>query len=158
MQRNLILILSLLIAASMSGCKNETAEEEFKKLFDGFQLRLVDSWPEGISAQEIDSSTLKNRFPAERTLIPGHVYVFQKTTALSEQELAMTVFPKRLTSIGARVTKAPQSEGDFMYLYIGGPLYNIQFEKDGHRGTIFNQSHISNTPGQSWEELIVVYK
>jgi len=127
-------------------------------LFDGFQLVLVDDLPAKTPIQEIDSSTLRNTYPLEQTLTPGRVYSLRKTTNTSDETLGTKVFPERLTKMGAHVTKAPQSSKDFMYPFIGGPLFLIEFEKDGHQGTMFNRVHTSSKPGEHWEELIVAYK
>jgi len=127
-------------------------------LFDGFQLVLVDDLPEKTPIQELDSSTLRNTYPAERTLVPGRVYALRKTTSSSDEELGIKILPGRLVKIGAHVTRAPQSSKDLMYPFIGGPLFIIQFEKDGHQGTMFNRVHTSTKSGEHWEELIVAYK
>lgn len=143
-----------------AGCQTREAAEDqqFRMLFDGFQLVLVDDLPAKTPIQELDSSALRNTYPAERTLIPGRVYVFRKTTNTSDDMLGMKVLPERLAKMGARVTKAPQSSKDFMYPYIGGPLFVVEFEKDGHQGTMFNRVHTSSKPGVHWEELLVAYK
>jgi hypothetical protein len=43
-----------------------------------------------------------------------------------------------------------------MYPMIGGPLFLIEFQKDGHRGTMFNRFRAEKD--DHWEELIVAYK
>jgi hypothetical protein len=150
----------LLLCFWSGGCQTRVAatDQQFRMLFDGFQLVLVDNLPANTPIQELDSTTLHNTYPSEQTLIPGRVYAFRKTTNTPNEALGMKVLPERLGKIGAHVTKAPQSSKDFMYLYIGGPLFVVQFEHDGHQGTIFNRVHTSSKPGEHWEELIVAYK
>jgi len=150
--------LLLLLCAAMSGCNPQkaTGDQQFKTLFEGFQLNLVDSLPEKTLVQELDSSTLRNTHPLERVLASGHVYVFRKTTEMSNEQLGMKVLPERLAKIGAQVTKAPRSSQDFIYRVIGGPLFLIEFQKDGHRGTMFNRFRVEKD--NHWEELIVAYK
>lgn len=154
------LALGLLLYMGSVGCQAQVAAEaeQFRMLFDGFQLVLVDDLPAATPVQELDSSVLRNTYPHEQTLVPGRVYVFRKTTGASDETLGKKTFPERLAKIGAHVTKAPRSSKDFIYPYIGGPLFVIQFEKDGHQGTIFNRVHTSSKPGEHWEELIVAYK
>jgi len=69
----------------------------------------------------------------------------------------MKTFPERLSSIGARVISAPKSPDDFIDLIIGGPLFVVEFEKDGHQGKIFNRVHTSEKSSENWEELILAY-
>jgi len=152
------LILPLCMWSAGCQTRGVAEDQQFRMLFDGFQLVLVDDLPPKMAIQELDSSTLRNTYPSDRTLIPGQVYVFRKTTNTSDDTLGMRVLPERLAKMGARVTKAPQSSKDFMYPYIGGPLFVIAFEKDGHQGTMFNRVHTSSKPGEHWEELIVAYK
>lgn len=155
-----VVTLILLLCSLTGGCQNRVAAEDqrFRMLFDGFQLVLVDDLPAKTPIQELDSSALRNAYPAERMLIPGRVYVFRKTTDTSDEDLGMKILPDRLAKIGAHVTKAPQSSKDFIYPFIGGPLFVIQFEKDGHQGTMFNRVHTSAQPDEHWEELIIAYK
>jgi hypothetical protein len=152
------LILPLCLWGAGCQTRGVAEDQQFPMLFDGFQLVLVDDLPAKTPIHELDSSALRNTYPSDRTLIPGRVYVFRKTTNASDDTLGMKVLPERLAKIGAHVTKAPQSSKDFMYPYIGGPLFVVEFEKDGHQGTIFNRVHTSSKPGEHWEELIVAYK
>jgi hypothetical protein len=153
-------MLVLVFGVWMGGCQAKVSGEgpQFQMLFDGFQLMLADDLPANTEIQEINSSALRNTHPGERTLVPGRVYVFRKTANTPNENLAMKVLPKRLAEIGAQVTKAPQSPKDFIYPFVGGPLFVIEFEKDRHHGTMFNRIHTSEQPGQHWEELIVAYK
>src|SRR4051794_21610461 len=101
----------LFLGVWMDGCQAKVAAEgpQFQMLFDGFQLMLADDLPANTAIHEINSSALRNTYPGERTLVPGRVYVFRKTTNTSNENLAMKVLPKRLAEIGAQVTKAPRS-------------------------------------------------
>ncbi len=152
-------VVLLLCAGSVVCQARVTAEDQqFRMLFDGFQLVLVDDLPATTPIQELDSSALRNAYPSAQTLVPGRVYAFRKTTDTSNETLGKKILPERLAKMGSHVTKAPQSSKDFIYPYIGGPLFVIQFEKDGHQGTMFNRVHTSSKPGEHWEELIVAYK
>lgn len=153
-------MLILLLCSWTAGCQTRgaTEDQQFRTLFDGFQLVLVDNLPTNTAIEELDSSKLRNTYPMEQMLIPGRVYSFRKTVTTSNEDLAMKVLPARLKKIGARVTKAPQSSKDFIYPYVGGPLFLIQFEKEGHQGTMVNRVHTSTKPGEHWEELLVAYE
>jgi hypothetical protein len=155
-----VLVCVLLLFAGSVGCQAGVAAEDqqFRMLFDGFQLVLVDDLPPAVPLQELDSSRLRNAYPSVQTLVPGRIYAFRKVTETSDETLGRKILPERLAKMGAHVTKAPESSKDFIYPYIGGPLFVIQFEKDGHQGTMFNRVHTSSKPGEHWEELIVVSK
>jgi hypothetical protein len=154
----LTVVLLLLCAASVVCQARDAEDQQFRMLFDGFQLVLIDNLPTTTPIQELDSSALRNTYPPGQTLLPGRVYAFRKTSDASDETLGKKTLPERLAKMGAHVTKAPQSSKDFIYPYIGGPLFVIQFEKDGHQGTIFNRVHTSSKPGEHWEELIMAYK
>lgn len=158
--RTLALILVTGLTIWVTACQSLGAveDQEFHMLFRGFQLMLVDDLPADTPIHELSYSLLRNRYPSEQSLVPGRVYAFRKTTEMSDEELGKKVLPERLATIGAKVTKAPHSSKDFVYPYIGGPLFVIQFEKDGHHGTIFNRVHTSSKTGGNWEELILAYK
>jgi hypothetical protein len=145
------------IALWVNGCKSNDRLDSLQilTLFDGYRLMLVDDLPQDSPIKEIKSSELRNNYKGDLTLVPGRVYLFHKITDISDDSLAMKVLPGRLREVGASVTKAPEVVEDLFFLEVGGPLFVIEFEKGGHHGTIFNRSHISQQPGQSWEELIV---
>ena len=154
----LLLTLGLTIWSAAFQSVVAAEDSQFRMLFNGFQLILVDDLPAKTPIQELDSSTLRNAYPSEQTLVPGRVYAFRKTTNVSDETLGKKILPERLAKMGAHVTKAPQSSKDFTYPYIGGPLFLIRFEKDGHQGTLFNRVHTSSKAGDHWEELILAYK
>ncbi len=157
---SLVVALVLLSFSLAQGCRTHVfaQDEQFRILFDGFQLRLVDDLPSNTPIDKLDSTAFRNSYPTERTLVPGRVYSFSKTAKISDQDLGIKILPERLGKIGANVTKAPKSSDDFIDLYIGGALFVIQFDKDGHQGTILNRVHTSSEPGKHWEELLVAYK
>lgn len=155
---SLVLVAGLTICTAVCRSPWDTGRGQFHTLFKGFQLILVDDLPSNVAIRDLDSSVLKNRYPSERTLVPHRVYVFRKTSDIPDEILGKKVLPERLAMIGAKVTEAPQSSKDFTYPYIGGPLFMIQFEKDGHQGTLFNRVHTSSKAGDIWEELVLAYK
>jgi hypothetical protein len=154
------ILMLLILVVWAGGCQTRVASEteQFRMLSDGFELLLVDDLPTQIPIQQLDSTSLRNIYPSERSLSPGKVYAFKKIMKSSNETLGMRILPERLARIGAHVTKAPQSSKDFMYPFIGGALFVIEFDKDGHHGTIFNRVHMSPQPGERWEELIIAFK
>jgi hypothetical protein len=155
-----LVVTLILMCSCISGCQTPSAtqNDQFRALFDGFQLVLVDDLPAKVPIQKLDSSALRNTYPNERSLVSGRVYIFRKMTKRSDEDLGLKSLPDRLAEIGARILKAPKSSKDLIYPFIGGPLFVIQFEKDGHEGTMFNQVRTSSKPSEHWEELIVAYK
>ena len=58
---------------------------------------------------------------------------------MDDEKLALVELPARLKSAGITIVKAPKSSRHLMYLYVGGPLFNIQIRDGSHEGTIYNQ-------------------
>ena len=152
-----ISLILLGIAFCVNGCKSDERLDSLQimTLFDGYRLMLVDDLPQDTPIKEIKTSELRNMYKGDLTLVPGRVYLFHKITDMSDDALAMKVLPGRLREVGASVTKAPEVVEDLYFPEVGSPLFVIEFEKGSHHGTIFNRSHISPQPGQSWKELIV---
>ncbi len=64
----------------------------------------------------------------------GIQYVFQRRGPVDIGKLAMVDLPVRLGSVGITVVQAPRTSRDFMYLYIGGPLFVIRIREGGPEG------------------------
>jgi hypothetical protein len=150
----------LLLSAVSCGCSTKGSEKDMHldKLFEGYRLLLVDGIPKDLSIREIKSTTLRNTYPSETTFRWGRVYLFRKLTKESEYDLGTTILPNRLKGIGAKIIRAPKSPGDFVDIYVGGPLFTIEFEQDGHKGLIRNDSHILEKMEDSWYELMVIWE
>jgi hypothetical protein len=153
-----VLLLGLILMAS--SCKNQIVgdQEQFRELFNGYTLLLIDNLPPGNIVDPLESNSLKNSHPLEKKLIPGRIYVFRKTSNFENEIFATKTLPDRLKNIGAAVTKAPKSPLELTYPIIGGPLFAIKFEKGQHPGEIFNRVHTSERSEENWEELIVIYR
>jgi len=138
------------------GCRQRAvpANQRFQVLFDGYQLILVTELRPDKAVDEVDVSKLQGSLPLEPRLVPGRIYVFRKVSHVSTEDMAIKIFPERLVKIGARVTKAPRSPEHLIYLMIGGPLFNIEFELEGHRGKIFNYS----TSDYREDRLVFAYR
>src|SRR5260370_40445174 len=80
--------LILLLCSWTVGCQTRVAAEDqqFRMMFEGFQLVLVDDLPAKTPIQELNSSVLRHTYPAERTLAPGREYAFRKTTKSSNED------------------------------------------------------------------------
>jgi hypothetical protein len=149
-------LLVLTFLGWTSGCQfgRDSQGLPIQWLFEGFQLILTDDLPPNAPIQTLEASTLRDRHPGDQFLVPGRIYSFRKMTGAGNEELAITILPDRLAKFGAKVTKAPKTEKDFMYPFVGGPIFLIEFEKDGHHGTIFNRAHVPQGD-PAWEELVV---
>jgi hypothetical protein len=145
----------------MLSCQSRGPDQALRieTLFGGYGLILIcaDDLPQNIRIQDIEASRLRNTYPDDRVLVPGRVYVFQMSTDTLHETLAIAVLPKRLVAAGATVTKAPKTSEDLIDLYVGGPLFLIEFEKDGHHGTIFNKVDTLE-PIAKREKLLVAFR
>jgi hypothetical protein len=54
------------------------------------------------------------------------------------------------------VVKAPRSDRELLYATMGGPYFQIEFEEDGHKGTIFNRLAHDEVEGPAGSEVLVV--
>jgi hypothetical protein len=76
--------------------------------------------------------------PLPKKLEPGTLYIFHHRRPVDEEKLALTIFPSRLQAAGARNIRAPKSPQELIALFVGGPLFTIQFEYGGREAFIFN--------------------
>ena len=159
MHKALAICLIFLGALWCVGCRSRSLSEEieFQRLFAGYELLRIADIPGDKSLDEINGATLQGTYALAPRFVPGRVYVFRKVSSLQDEELALRVFPERLTEINARIVAAPKSAKDLAYLFIGGPLFKIEFEKDTHRGIIVNHLHTSEKTNETWEELLLFY-
>lgn len=130
------------IAGVQTSCKRlDPAEQQFETLFEGYQLLAIDSYPADLPLEDLKRwtddnaiSRVKQTF-ADRSLAPGRIYIFDKSTKASNYDLGVKVIPRRLQRIGARLTQPPS----VVDLMIGGSFFAIEFELDGNRGMLFNE-------------------
>jgi hypothetical protein len=153
------ILLSISLGLSSSGCRPQVVSEDqqFQVLFNGYQLVLVDDIPKDTSVENLEIAKLNGHYPLQPKLVFGRIYIFKKTGQVSNETMALKEFPERLSRIGARVTKAPRSSNDLIYLYYGGPIFDIEFEKDGHVGKLFNRVADPKDAGGAREWLILAY-
>lgn len=78
-----------------------------------------------------------------------HCYVFH--IPISTNEEFYTELENHLTESGVKVTKAPRTAADFVYLTSGGPLFQIQFQQGRRQGTLTTLQHLRR--GDSDPEL-----
>jgi hypothetical protein len=144
----------------VGGCQMKTNEEGMRlaKLFEGYQVLMVDSIPRDLNIRNIDTTTLHNTYPTEALFNSGRIYIFRKTGEQSNYDHGMTILPDRLRQVGATIIRVPQSPGDFRTIYLGGPLFTIGFEMKGHHGLIFNSAHTSEVDNENWDELCVLWE
>ncbi len=158
---NWLPISMILLLTNLSACHTgaNQADMQLSTLFRGYQLLLIDSLPPDRDISKLRSQEFHgSQFSDETQFKPGRVYIFRKLIDTSEYEIGKTIIPDRLKAIGANIIRAPKSPGDFVDIYVGGPLFTIEFELNGHRGIIRNDSHIMARRQESWYELFVVWQ
>lgn len=99
----------------------------------------------------------ESEMPRPRKLEKGVQYIFHHPGPIDDESLALRELPSRLSKMGFKILKAPPSTSGLMYLFIGGPLFYIEFsdESGKHKAVIFNQIDDQNTDGL--EDYILVY-
>jgi hypothetical protein len=76
-------------------------------------------------------------FPA--VYLADHCYVFHVQASAPEE--LYSALENQLTENGIKVTRAPRSAADFVYLMSGGPLFQIQFHQGRRVGTLTTLQH-----------------
>jgi hypothetical protein len=77
--------------------------------------------------------------PFPSAYVTDHCYVFH--IPVSAPEELYSALEGYLTENGIKVTKAPRSAADFVYLMSGGPLFQIQFQQGQRHGTLTTLQH-----------------
>ena len=152
--------IAFLAIPCVEGCQTRSDEEGMRlvRLFEGYQVLMVDSIPRDLNIRNIDTSILHNIYPTEAVFKPGRIYICRKTGEQSNYNLGMTILPDRLRQVGAKMIRIPKSPGEFTTLYLGGPLFTIEFELKGHHGMIFNSANTSEVASENWDELFVIWE
>lgn len=156
-----VMILALVLGSCLSGCgfRGTTNEEQFQYVFDGYELVGVGDLPNDKALRDITAGDFRAGYPLDAKFVPERLYAFRKTTRTSNETLGVSVLPKRLSAIDAKVTSAPHSSADMMNLIAGGPLFAIEFDKDGHHGRLFNDLNPSaKTHLRAFELLFLAYR
>lgn len=153
-------MIAIILLCCVPGCQTRTSEGDMRidKLFEGYRVLLIDNIPKDFSIRDMDTTTLHNAYPVDTIFKPGRVYLLRKITDQSNYDLGMTVLPNRLRQYGAKIISAPQSPGQFTTIFVGGPLFKIEFEKNGHHGMICNRAYGSEIASENWDELIVLWE
>jgi hypothetical protein len=76
-------------------------------------------------------------FPA--AYLADHCYVFH--VPISTPQELYSALESLLIDNGIRVTRAPRTAADFVYLMSGGPLFQIQFQQGRRQGTLTTLQH-----------------
>jgi hypothetical protein len=91
----------------------------------------------------------------------GVEYVFHHKRPVSDENLALIEFPSRLARAGIAITRSPASSRDMMYVYVGGPLFEIHVKDGYHEGIVFNRMdrRLLQTPRTEWvpEDYVIVW-
>ena len=134
-----------------------TPQRQFETLFEGFQVTAIEDFPEAANQRQVvqmlGTLVVKEKYPLSNPqLTPGKVYRFVRALHVDWGNIGIDVLPERLKAIGARVISAPKSAHDLDRRITGGPYFVIEFEKDGHKGTILTRTQ--NTV----QDLVCSYK
>ncbi len=71
----------------------------------------------------------------------GMQYLFVCREDCPVVKLAIMILPRRLQDVGARHIRHPTSPSQFVYIYIGGPLFTITFELGNQKFRIRNTAN-----------------
>lgn len=135
---------ALLLGALMSLCltsvgclrgRSGLSDSSFR-VFSGFTF--VASGPYRPEREAIPRHDNRELPLPERPSV-GVQYVFHSRDVVDDEKLALVEFPARLRAAGIKIVRAPQSDRDLMYLFMGGPLFKIWIKEGNHEGMIYNQ-------------------
>lgn len=151
-------VLAVTLPGILGACRNHdrAPDGEFRILFSGYTLTRTGKLSAGTTLADGGLDELRDPIPPDPKLIPDHGYGFRKDNDWPNEKVALDLFPERLKRIGARVVKAPRSNKDLIYSTMGGPFFRIEFEKDGHIGTIFNRLARNDSEGPEGSEVLVL--
>ena len=142
---------------ALTGCRHSprTPEEEFALLFEGFRLIWI---ADAANTEIIEDGPMSHPegLPPVPTLTVGKAYGLLNERRFTSGWLGIEEMPDRLRKMGAHVVKAPKTSNDLTYAFLGGPFFMIEFEKDGHKGTIFNRLAKSGFEGEAGRDLFVL--
>lgn len=77
--------------------------------------------------------------PKPQNIMQGIQYVFHHKGPIDDESLALRDFPNLIESMGFKILKAPKSANELLYLYLGGPLFSIEFSDGSREFVLFNQ-------------------
>lgn len=156
MRRVIVPILLAVHCCLLAGCDRQAGDEqEFADLFAGYTLFRAGPILKDQTLRDGGLSLLAASESTVGKLVPNHGYAFRKNNVVANEDVALRVLPDRLRRIGAKVISAPSTESDLLFAMMGGPFFTIGFEKDGHRGTIFNRLVRSPDEGPAGSEVLV---
>ena len=153
-----VISLTVALAGLVGACNtvNLPPDEEFRVLFSGYTLTRTGQLSADATLAEGGLAALRDPILRDTRLTPGHGYGFRKANDWRNEKVALVLLPERLKKIGARVVKAPRSDREMIYAIMGGPFFRIEFEKDGHTGTIFNRLAYDESEGPEGSEVLVL--
>ena len=126
MSLTVLIVLSLL----MTSCWRRSAElQELQQILRISGMQLGGDLP-GKSVLADDWTPI--HIEAVRDLEPNRTYVFVRQPPFEHEYFAEQVFPALLEAKGFSVVKKPGKAGGYMHLFIGGPVYTIEFTRYGH--------------------------
>lgn len=155
----------LLCTVFLLSCKSQKTQIDsgMREVFSGFTY--VGSVPasfdnSGSPKTQVGGHGIQE-LPLPSGLIIGQAYIFHHTRPINNEELGLKIFPQRITDAGRTLINAPHSSRELIALFVGGPLFKIQFKDHGHIAYIFNQVCPSynqlTEAGFSGDDYVLVY-
>jgi hypothetical protein len=148
MKKSMVFLVTVVIvfsaAAGLHFYRQKAAQ--ISMLFSGYQLESITS---GGGQVETNPETLQSL--SEGSLQPGHTYIFRKVERNNYVRFARYRLPVRLWLAHCRATKV----GKPAIVFAGDPVFNVEYECNGHRGIITNRLVVSADETRSEEQLVV---
>lgn len=108
----------------------------------------------------IDVTTIPPHAESEQPLSTsvgmGVQYIFHHRAPVDNEAMALQHFQRKLSERGYRIVSAPASRGDLLYLFYGGPLFQIKCTDGKHDFLIFNSLHMNVKEGWTEHDFILV--
>ena len=125
---SLTVLIALLLL--MTGCWRRSAElQDLQQILRISGMQLGGDLP---GKSVLSNYWTPSHIEAVPDLKPKGTYVFVRRPPFEHAYFAEQVFPALLEAKGFTVVKKPTKEDGYTYLYMGGPVYTIEFKRDGH--------------------------
>lgn len=120
----------ILVSVLMTGCWRRSVElPELQQVLRISGMELGGDFPGDV---QLPSDWTPSHIEAVPQLKPNHTYVFVRRPPFLHEYFAEQVFPALLEEKGFTVVKKPAKTDGYTHLFIGGPVYTIEFTRQGH--------------------------
>lgn len=124
--------LVLLLAVTLqTGCwEASTGPSDLQQVLQVSGMQLAADLP---SKAVLTDDWRPGKIKATYDLKPNRTYVFVMPPPFDHAYFAEQIFPALLELKGFTVSKKPTRGSGYTHLFIGRPVYSIEFTRDGHR-------------------------